>query len=661
MDYSSSPASVAANVPQHRNGRRDPYAAGGSSATLTSAAAGSRRSPYASGVQPQLGAGVSPARATGSSLRRPRPPSTTLAHGQIRAQAAGSFGHSQRVSGHSVHRPFRPAYTTNGRLRGGDGEAAALPLPGATLSSPPGLLPSVHQHPLHAPSAPIADVSKSPSKHVSSKRRLRRGGSVYENGLNSPQLDLAALLALVDRGWEVLEGLLGKPRRSRKSRSSAETDASKDESFASRHAALIKLVIYILPVLFLIAKGAPPVLQKVTKPPKWDWKPERRLDGRRCAMNLFVEKQAHDEFDPDHQQIKPGETNKDGTLKVLTPPKVIEGTYRTKGQMHILSRYIEAVADSFRANTKIRQHIIFAGARDGGHLAGASQTHWPPRGSHRAQFHIIADDVTEDASDAALGYGNIDAIETKFKGDPNVHVYGRDGKAGVEGDDDEAESLDLGDDDGARYKPSAVNVTALPYPSLRDMIPTSEEEDAEVVVPYLHVDGLSHARQLEVLESARPLMEEYTIRAVGMERSPDLDIFALIEFFRSVGFKTFFLGSRQLYRIDHMCEEILEEVLNFPGMNRQSIHTDDGQPFRSLLQRWGVINDPLAHYRDLPKETVITYAPFLVALPKGRRTTDGTHNGRQEMTIQTMYDLFGGYGGGGQIKTANDRKAPGKK
>lgn len=31
------------------------------------------------------------------------------------------------------------------------------------------------------------------------------------------------------------------------------------------------------------------------------------------------------------------------------------------------------------------------------------------------------------------------------------------------------------------------------------------------------------------------------------------------------------------------------------------------------------------------------------------------------MTIQHMYDLFGGFdGGGGQIKTANDRKAPGK-
>jgi hypothetical protein len=43
-----------------------------------------------------------------------------------------------------------------------------------------------------------------------------------------------------------------------------------------------------------------------------------------------------------------------------------------------------------------------------------------------------------------------------------------------------------------------------------------------------------------------------------------------------------------------------------------------------------------------------------VAMPRGRKN-------REEMTIQHMYDLFGGYGGGGgQIKTANDRKAPGK-
>jgi len=41
-------------------------------------------------------------------------------------------------------------------------------------------------------------------------------------------------------------------------------------------------------------------------------------------------------------------------------------------------------------------------------------------------------------------------------------------------------------------------------------------------------------------------------------------------------------------------------------------------------------------------------------MPKGRPS-------REEMTIQHMYDLFGGLdGGGGQIKTANDRKMPGK-
>jgi hypothetical protein len=44
------------------------------------------------------------------------------------------------------------------------------------------------------------------------------------------------------------------------------------------------------------------------------------------------------------------------------------------------------------------------------------------------------------------------------------------------------------------------------------------------------------------------------------------------------------------------------------------------------------------------------FPAFFVALPKGRHS-------KEEMTIQHMYDLFGG----GQVATANDRKAPGKK
>jgi hypothetical protein len=33
----------------------------------------------------------------------------------------------------------------------------------------------------------------------------------------------------------------------------------------------------------------------------------------------------------------------------------------------------------------------------------------------------------------------------------------------------------------------------------------------------------------------------------------------------------------------------------------------------------------------------------------------------EEMAIQHMYDLFSGEEGGGQVKTANDRKTPPKK
>mmetsp|Transcript_12685 Transcript_12685/g.18988 ORF Transcript_12685/g.18988 Transcript_12685/m.18988 type:complete len:116 (-) Transcript_12685:45-392(-) len=57
--------------------------------------------------------------------------------------------------------------------------------------------------------------------------------------------------------------------------------------------------------------------------------------------------------------------------------------------------------------------------------------------------------------------------------------------------------------------------------------------------------------------------------------------------------------------------------------------------------------DEDGNYRPTP--------PFFVAMPRGRRL-------KEEMTIQHMYDLFGGYGGGGgQVATANDRKATGKK
>lgn len=379
-------------------------------------------------------------------------------------------------------------------------------------------------------------------------------------------------------------------------------------------------------------------------------------------MNLFIEKLPKDEYDPDFVEIKPGEKNKDGTPKVPTPPKVLEGTYRTKGQVHVASRFIEAVADSFRSNTRIRQHVIFAGTRDGGHLAQVSRDHWPPRGMFRTQFHIIADDVADDDSEEALGYGSMAKIEERFRGEENVRIYSREGKAGLLGDDDDAdEPENLRDDDAVDPFGSAARNGTRPYPNLEELLPI-DDEDNPVVVPYLHVDGRTHASQSEILESARPLLERQAIKAVGVEHSSDLDIPALIAHFTELDYKTFFLGSRQLARLDHLCDEILAEILYHPSVDMTGPYGRDSNPIRNLLMKAGVLDDPVSHMKALPEGTRLSYPPFLVALPRGRRTRDGTHDGREEMTIQHMYDLFGGYGGGGgQIKTANDRKAPGKK
>eukprot|EP00957_Ditylum_brightwellii_P142979 10894104-Ditylum_brightwellii.AAC.1 len=45
-------------------------------------------------------------------------------------------------------------------------------------------------------------------------------------------------------------------------------------------------------------------------------------------------------------KFKLGEKNKAGTLKVHKPVHIVEGTYCTKGQVHAISWFIEAVTDS---------------------------------------------------------------------------------------------------------------------------------------------------------------------------------------------------------------------------------------------------------------------------------------------------------------------------
>jgi hypothetical protein len=398
-------------------------------------------------------------------------------------------------------------------------------------------------------------------------------------------------------------------------------------------------------------------------------------------MNYFIEKQPPDEYDPDYVHIKPGEKNKDGTPKTRPPVTIVDGTYRTKGQVHVISRFVEAVADSFRSNTKIRQHVIFAEVRDSGHLAYDAVRHWPPRGKHKTIVHVIAsdelphDDAGRNAA-LALGYGTLESIEERFKGNDRVRIYDRDGNIaglpdiGDDMDDDEVlegmevdvpdrETLELRLKSGKNRKMMRTNTTLLPdgtrpYPNLRALLPFEEEDDGEgeITVPYLHVDGMKFSNQLQVLESARSLLEDNRVVAIGIEHSPDMDVRVLIEFFTQVRYKTFFLGARQIARIDNLCDEVLNDVLDHPSLK------PNGSVIRRFFIRVGLIpqeelrlsGDTKTPVGQRRRET----PPFFVAMPRGRRN-------KEEMTIQHMYDLFGGYGGGGgQIKTANDRKAPGK-
>lgn len=442
---------------------------------------------------------------------------------------------------------------------------------------------------------------------------------------------------------------------------------------------LLRLFLLLPLLLYAVKKYVPPYLDKLTRPTQWKWSagvslpghtvPPRNLSGRNCVMNYFIEKQPPDEYDPDFKELKPNELPK--------PVEIVQGSYRTKGQVHVISRFIEAVADSFRSNTAIRQHLIFTEVRDSGHLAYEAIRHWPPRGKHRTVVHVVAaDDQDVQARDLALGYGTLEDIEVRFRGNDRARIYDREGNlAGLveeEGvDDDETlkemmemevpdgETLELRRRSGRKHSLGVVNSTLLSdgssYPDLRLMLPFEEEdEDGEVVVPYLHVDGVSMVHQMRVLEAARSLLLDKTVVVVGIEHAPDLNVRELIAFFREVQYKTFFLGARQIARIDNLCEEVLDDVLDHP-----SVSPPKPSFVRRVLMKIGLISKD--ELRIAPKASAGALSsqkretpPFFVAMPRGRKN-------REEMTIQHMYDLFGGYGGGGgQIKTANDRKAPGK-
>ncbi|EJK72120.1 hypothetical protein THAOC_06382, partial [Thalassiosira oceanica] len=264
----------------------------------------------------------------------------------------------------------------------------------------------------------------------------------------------------------------------------------------------------------------------------------------------------------------------------------------------------------------------------------------------------------------ALGYGSLGDIEERFRGNDRARIYDRDGNlagvsdVGPDTDDDEVlEAAELEVPDGEtvelRLKSGRKlggrgwrNATLLPdgtraYPSLRAMLPFEDEEegDGNIVVPYLHVDGTRMSDQMLVLESARTLLEDNVIVAVGIEHSPDLDPRALIQFFRE---------DRQPLRRGPLgrARPPLRKAGGGSALRRLFINLGLVPGDELRISGGGGASPEGARRRETP--------PFFVAMPRGRRN-------REEMTIQHMYDLFGGYGGGGgQIKTANDRKAPGK-
>mmetsp|Transcript_38233 Transcript_38233/g.43650 ORF Transcript_38233/g.43650 Transcript_38233/m.43650 type:complete len:547 (-) Transcript_38233:309-1949(-) len=389
------------------------------------------------------------------------------------------------------------------------------------------------------------------------------------------------------------------------------------------------LTLIILPKGFLLLKD---------RLLKWHALSDRHLNGRRCVMNLFVDKQKPDEWNPDW--IDPKVLKKDPTKRISHK---LEDTYRTKGHLKIITRFISCVADSFRTNLKSIQHVVFTGTRDGGHLAEETGKYWPPRGTVRTRLHIFAG-VEDKASSTALAYDNVALMEKRFT-TFNEYIYLYDPKGNVAGVIQEELPEDIDDDEVPEVNRKRIpdkNLEETGFDDILWKVKDDEEDDEDEdedgnkkkkdegpnIISYFHIDGESFDAQMDILEKARPLMETNAIASIGIEHSNDLDINKLIDFFLSVNFKTFMLGLRQMTRIDNVCPETLENILDHPTFTRHKMVVFD--------------------------EKNPGCPPFFVAFPKGRHSLE-------EMTIQTMYDLFSGEGGGGQVKTANDRKAPGKK
>ena len=356
------------------------------------------------------------------------------------------------------------------------------------------------------------------------------------------------------------------------------------------------------------------------------WQPRtRQLYGRQCVLNFFIEKYQRDEFNPDF-----GADQSKSEMEV-------DGTYYTAGQLQVITRFISSVAGTFRSKKNLHQHIIFAGVRDGGYLAEKAFQSWPRRESQPSELHIVAADTNLQNTDS-LEYSYLEGVENRFKGKQDVHVYDRFGLAGQKGEENE----EVDDDRLSSIMESFEDGTDnLPYPDLSAFLGKSDENNQgrEEIISYMHVDGEQMEDQIEILGRAIPLFKSKSIISVGIEHSPDMDVKSLVKFFNSVGYKTFFLGSRQLARIDNLCPETLDDVLMHPIIDESKV-------------RWSTRLLNMLNFNKDKEEMILANSyrtpPFYIALPRGR-ANEG------EMAIQHAYDLFGGFDGEKEIKTANDR------
>ena len=107
--------------------------------------------------------------------------------------------------------------------------------------------------------------------------------------------------------------------------------------------------------------------------------------------------------------------------------------------------------------------------------------------------------------------------------------------------------------------------------------------------------------------SAVPLLKSKTTVSVGIEHSADMNVLKLIKFFDSVEYKTFFLGSRQLARIDNLCPETLNDVLAHPFID-------------PVPETWSstFLNKLGLGHRETKSISEYKTPPFFIAFPRRR-------------------------------------------